>query len=145
MSAAGWVCAQWRWWTYHLAGTGGFTDTVHLNDLYHNLIHCPGFQPEFRLDFKAKRNSAAAKWPKDAKVAGLCRFECLGDVPVVTFCTTRSEAGTNFGRDSTNVTPLERFTFEGLTTCRDLALRGEDACDARRDFWRVRRLLASRR
>jgi hypothetical protein len=28
----------------HLAATGVFTDTVHLNDLYPNLIHCSGFQ-----------------------------------------------------------------------------------------------------
>ncbi|KAJ1479330.1 hypothetical protein T484DRAFT_1628740 [Baffinella frigidus] len=47
---------------YHLAATGGFTDTVHLNYLYSNLIHCPGTYPEFHPEFKAKRNSAADKW-----------------------------------------------------------------------------------
>jgi hypothetical protein len=42
--------------------TEGFTDTVHLNDLYWNLIHCPGTQPEFHLGFKVKRSPVAAKW-----------------------------------------------------------------------------------
>jgi hypothetical protein len=46
----------------HLAATKSFTDTIHLNNLYWNVIHCHGFQPEFCLESKVKRSLLAAKW-----------------------------------------------------------------------------------
>ena len=49
-------------WDDRSAATWGFTDSVHLNDLYWNLKHCPGTQPGFHLEFKVKRSSLAAQW-----------------------------------------------------------------------------------
>jgi hypothetical protein len=55
------VNARHRGRRNHFAATRGFTDTVHLNDLYWNLTQLHWIPTAIRLKSKAKRASVAAK------------------------------------------------------------------------------------